>query len=166
MKILDPKFRKNMYRYIFQTLLAASSVFVILLFLNIKDDTAIIASLGATTFIMFAKPRSYPSRARHLFGGYFLGIFSGVLFNWVSRIPWIEEYLSHHISTIAFCALAVGFAMLLMTTLDAEHAPAAGIALGLVLNTWSWKTVLVVISAVIMLYAIKKIFGPLMINIE
>ncbi len=166
MRILDPKFRKNSWRYIFQCSLAAFSVFVILLFLNIKDDTAIIASLGATTFIMFTKPKAYAARARCLFGGYLIGIVTGIVFDLISQISRLHEIIPEHVCTVLFCALAVGMSMLLMTSLNAEHAPAAGVALGLVLNVWDRWTLTVIVAAVLMLFLMKKATERYMIDIE
>ena len=166
MRILDPKFKKNIWRYVFQCSLAAFSIFVILLFLNIKDDTAIIASLGATTFIMFTKPRAYASCARQLFGGYLIGIITGIVFDLISQIPRLHEIIPEYVCTMLFCALAVGVAMLLMTLLNAEHAPAAGVALGLVLNVWDMRTLMITIVAVVVLFLIKKAAERYMIDIE
>ncbi len=166
MRILDPKFRKNIWRYIFQCSLAAFSVFIILLFLNIQDDTAIIASLGATTFIMFTKPKAYAARARCLFGGYLIGIVTGIVFDLISQISRLHEIIPEHVCTVLFCALAVGMSMLLMTSLNAEHAPAAGVALGLVLNVWDRWTLTVIVAAVLMLFLMKKATEHYMIDIE
>ena len=55
------EFRTFWKNYVFQSLLATLIIFIVLLSLNIRDDAAIIASIGATTFIVFATPRAVPA---------------------------------------------------------------------------------------------------------
>jgi CBS-domain-containing membrane protein len=40
---------------------------------------AIIASIGASSFLVFAAPEAYSSRPRSLIGGYCVGILTGVI---------------------------------------------------------------------------------------
>jgi CBS-domain-containing membrane protein len=52
---------------------------------------------------------------------------------------------------IVFGALSVGLAILLMVVMNAEHPPAADLALGFVLNEWNFWTVIVVVFAIVLL---------------
>jgi len=46
-----------------------------------------------------------------------------------------------------------------MCITNTEHAPAAGTALGMVVNRWNLNTILFIISSVIILSLIKKLMG-------
>ena len=64
--------------YVFQSLAASLSIFIILLFLTIQD-AVIVASIGATTFIVFAMPKSLTAKPRNVIGGHIAGIMAGSL---------------------------------------------------------------------------------------
>lgn len=51
--------------------------------------------------------------------------------------------------------IIVGFAIFIMTVTNTEHAPAAGIALGLVINRWDYLTIIFIIVAIIWMASIK-----------
>ncbi|MBS3778372.1 MAG: HPP family protein, partial [Candidatus Thermoplasmatota archaeon] len=70
MKIFDKKIRKHLFNYIFQCLIATGILLIALFFLNVLTETALIASLGATSFIVFAMPKTYASAPKRLIGGY------------------------------------------------------------------------------------------------
>jgi CBS-domain-containing membrane protein len=71
MEIIDIKTRKNIWRYISQCILATVTILAILFFLDVLTETAIIAALGASAFIVFTMPNTYSSDPRRLIGGYF-----------------------------------------------------------------------------------------------
>lgn len=60
---IDTEFRTFWKRYVFQCLLATIVIFIILSSLIIHNDTVIIASLGATTFIIFAMTKDLSAKA-------------------------------------------------------------------------------------------------------
>ena len=64
MQIFDKKLKKYFPNYILQSLLATITLAIILYFENIFTHTAIIASLGATTFIIFAMPKYTTAQPR------------------------------------------------------------------------------------------------------
>jgi hypothetical protein len=55
--------------------------------------------------------------------------------------------------------------MFVMTAFDAEHPPAAGIALGFVLNEWTFMMVVLVLAGIIVISAVQRILKPRMINL-
>jgi CBS-domain-containing membrane protein len=126
MSVIDKKLKKNLARYIVQCGLATGTILLILIFLDILTDTAIIATLGATAFIVFTMPRAYASGPRPLFGSYLIGICVSRVFSFVStaifKIPIIITQITAY---IIFGSLAVGVAIFLMTITNTEHAPAA-----------------------------------------
>ena len=77
MRIIDSKFRPNAVRYVFQCCLATATILLALLFLDVREHTALVATLGATAFVVFTMPKSYPSRPRPLIGGYVVSVAVG-----------------------------------------------------------------------------------------
>ncbi|HHE04885.1 MAG TPA: HPP family protein, partial [candidate division WOR-3 bacterium] len=66
---------------------------------------------------------------------------------------------------VIFGALSVGISLFLMAITDTEHPPAAGMALGLVINTWDYNTLLFIVGAVVVMYSVKRILRPLMVDL-
>jgi CBS-domain-containing membrane protein len=166
MRLLDLKFRKNILRYLFQCLLATITIFIILLFLNVLTETAIIASLGASAFITFTMPTAYSSGLRPMIGGYLVGIMVGVICFVIATSQLFDAlFISDTMLKAVFGAIAVGIAIFVMVATDTEHAPAAGIALGLILNKWEFMTIFYIISAVILMASVKKILKPYLLDL-
>ncbi|HEX9758028.1 MAG TPA: HPP family protein [Nitrospiria bacterium] len=133
MEIFDEKFKSNKISYVLQCLLASSTVFIILLVLDAKNNAVVISALGASSFIAFTMPERVSSRPRYLIGGYMEGIISGGVIH--ALLPFISGIFSSGILNYAFFgALAVGLSIFLMVVIQTEHPPAAGLALALIIN--------------------------------
>lgn len=158
----DIKVRKQLHRYVFQCALAGGAVFVFLSFLDVIEHTGLVAALGATTFMTFTMPYRVSTRARYIVGGYVVGIIVGVLCSFI-----LQGSLTGYGDTglAAMGALAVAVASLLMVTTNTEHPPAAGIALGLVVQPWTYPTVLFVLASVVFLSLAKHYLKPVMIDL-
>lgn len=83
--------------YALQSLLAAITVVIILVFLDILAEAAIVAALGASTFIVFAMPKSGTAQPRKVLGRHAVGVISGSLCYLV--VLWARTY------TLAFAAM-------------------------------------------------------------
>jgi len=168
MRLIDGKIRKHLFNYIFQCFIATGILLIALFFLNVLTETALIASLGATSFIIFAMPKTYASSPRRLIGGYSIGIIIGILCyylgNLLHSVSLVPSFMNHE-SPIVFAALAVGFSIFLMTITNTEHAPAAGIALGLVINQWDFTSISFIILVMLLMAGINYILQPFMINL-
>ncbi|MFC2061413.1 HPP family protein [Elusimicrobiota bacterium] len=156
MDILDKEFKKNPKPFYFQCGLAMITMIGVLLFLDVLTHTALIASLGATVFTVFTMPGSLSARARNLLGGYAIGITCGVVCGFLSNNAVADMLFTQEGSFILFAALSVGAAIFLMVITDTEHAPAAGISLGLVLNPWNLNTIVFIMGAVLFIAIVKK----------
>jgi CBS-domain-containing membrane protein len=66
-------------RPLLQSLLATLCIVGIMLALDLLLQTAIVTTLGATTFIVFAMPNARPAQPRRLLSGYLAGAIAGVL---------------------------------------------------------------------------------------
>jgi len=156
--IIDKKFRKNTLKYIFQCFLASLTILAVLIFLDVLNETAIITALGASAFIVFTMPTQYSSDPRRILGGYCVGLAVGFVFYLISQSQ-IKNILSISETTnlVLFGAIAVGFAIFIMAVTNTEHAPAAGIALGLVINRWDYLTIIFILIAVVWFVVIQII---------
>ncbi len=160
MYVFDWKLRSNPVKYIAQSLLAVLSIGVILLFLDLKVQTAIIASLGATAFTVFTRPRHFTSSCRTVLGGYAVGVASGVVFD-----IYIRGFFPPPLELILAGGLATGVAVFIMVSTNTEHPPAAGAALGIVLNSWNINTLVFIFSSVVMMLLLKRVCRRYMINL-
>ena len=156
-QLIDPKFRANPSRYVFQCLLVCLTMLGVLTFLDAVYQTVLIAALGASSVIAFSAPSMRASRPRSLIGGYLIGALVGCLLSSLIGLANESNMIDPHSLAIVLGALAVGLAMFLMATTDTEHPPGAAIALGFVLNEWDMLTVLVVIIGIILISLVKEL---------
>lgn len=162
---IDQHFRvANFKRYALQCGLAGIVVFILLLVLDSVTQTVLIASLGATAFIAFAVPRSLHSGPKNLIGGYVVGISAGVLLSLLHTSLGMQGNWDYAI-LVVFGAFAISLAMFVMVVTRTEHPPAASLALGLVLNEWSFVTLVVVLVGVIVLSVAKRLVLPMLLDL-
>jgi CBS-domain-containing membrane protein len=128
--------------YIYQSFLAAIVVFVVLLLLTIQH-AVIIASIGATAFIVFTMPRNICAKPRRVIGGHIVGLVSGSL---CALIPH-----SSTLANISIIAFAVGVSICLMVAIDVEHPPASGTALGVALTGFTPSVMIAVLTSSVIL---------------
>lgn len=148
---MDREFRIYWKHYVLQSLLATVSIFIVLYFLNMQH-AVIIASLGATTFIVFAQPDNITAQTRNVIGGHIVGLFCGFLF---SLIPH-----SSMLYTLMIYSLAVGTSIFVMVVTDTEHPPAAGTSLGVTMTGITLPVLAVVVISITILAAIHRILKP------
>ena len=164
--LIDKKFKKNTLKYIFQCFLATLTIFAVLIFLDVLKETAIITALGASTFIVFTMPKQYSSDSRRLIGGSFVGLVVGFIFYFISQSQIKNMFsISETKFLIIFGAIAVGSAIFIMAVTNTEHAPAAGIALGLVINPWDYLTIIFIVAAIFWLASIKLILNKYLMDL-
>lgn len=151
-RLLDPKFKTYFPNYILQSLLVVVILVIILTVLEIGANLAIVASIGASSFIIFAMPKTSRAQPRRVIGGHAVGLLSGGVcylpFLWLS-FP--VGSLGEELLYVFTGAIAVGMSIFLMCITDTEHAPAAGTALGIVIDGFTWQAVVFVLSCVLAL---------------
>lgn len=127
--------------YVFQSLLATISVFCVLLFLE-HGEEVIIASLGASAFIVFALPDSFSAQPRNVLGGHIVGMICGCIGYWLlTLLPNPDQFVTES----GIHAFAVGLSIFIMVVTDTEHPPAAGTALGIAVEGISQRVILSVL---------------------
>lgn len=127
------------------------TTFIVLLLLSM-EQAVIIASIGATAFIVFAMPTSITARPRNVIGGHLVGLVCG------SACALIPQSSTLH-SAVVY-SLAVGLSFFLMVTVDVEHPPASGTALGVVITGFSWKVVIAIITSAVILSLAHRLLKP------
>jgi CBS-domain-containing membrane protein len=158
MEIIDKSFIKAPKSYIIQSLLAVLALAIVLYFVEFLTHAAIVAALGASTFIVFAMPHSITARSRALIGGHIIGLVSGTVCYFafltgpLGRIATQWEF-----TTLFVYSLAVGLSIFLMSLTNSEHPPAAGTALGIVAHEWSHSIIIFIILAAISLAIIRRL---------
>jgi CBS-domain-containing membrane protein len=145
------EFRHYWKNYLFQCLLATFVVFVVLLALSLKN-AVIIASIGATAFIIFAMPSMLTAKPRNVIGGHITGLIIGSLCALIPHSTVFYAALSY--------SLAVGLAIFIMVVIDTEHPPAAATALGFALNGFSFKTAMALVLSIGLLSLVHYLFRP------
>jgi CBS-domain-containing membrane protein len=147
------EFRQFWGHYVLQSLLATLSVFIVLYFLSLQH-AIIIASIGATAFIVFAMPDNITAQARNVIGGQLVGLFFGFLFSLFPQPALIYSIIVY--------SLAVGASIFTMVVTDTEHPPAAGTALGVAITGISLGVFIAVVMSIILLSLIHRFFKPYM----
>jgi len=162
----DVKMKKHGFRYVFQCGIAGVVIFSVLAAMDCAgQNQAISASLGSSAFVVFAAPRSYSARLRSLLGGNFVGILTGALVTLLLEITFPHSTQGWTMARMAAGAAAVSLSMFFMSITDTEHPPASGLALGIVLGSWYWSNLLVIIAAVAFLGFVKGFFSSKLLDL-
>ena len=92
---------------------------------------------------------------------------AGCVGRWLCAIPALARLPVFSLHSCVLCgALAVGLAILAMVITDTKHPPAAGLALGLVLNeACDGRVLAVVLIGIVSLSLAKEVLKPLLIDL-
>lgn len=153
--IADKKIRRNIKSYVFQSLLTFICVSVALLFHQLLGGI-IVASLGASSFIIFITPHTKSSRVRCVLGSYVCGAVAGIAFGFLHRYISGLSFNGVVYALVLVCAAAAAVTTLLMITTGLVHPPAAALALGLAADRECLKTALAAVIGVIILCAARR----------
>lgn len=153
-RLLDPKIKTQFPSYVLQASIATLALGIILVIEDIVSGGAIsrgilVAAIGSTAFILFITPHSDGARPRHALGGHLvaLGVGAGIGFG-------ISTQADLHLGVTA--ALAVGITMFLMAATDTEHGPAAGTAMAVSNQGFTWELALLLIVSVLFLVILHQ----------
>lgn len=157
--------RGNVRRYLLQCALAGIAVLIVLLVLDAANQTVLIAALGASAFTAFAMPRSRHADAKHLIGGYVVGIAAGSLLAFLNSLLSFSDPIIENAMMILCGGIAISLAMFGMVATRTEHPPAAALALGIVINEWNLLALGVVLSGIVALTLIKQLVLPILLDL-
>jgi CBS-domain-containing membrane protein len=142
-------FKRLWLNYIYQSLLATVVIFTVLLLLKI-EHAVVIASIGATAFIVFTMPRNITATPRRVIGGHIVGFICGSTFAFIPH--------PNVLTAIIIYSLAVGTTVFFMVALDVEHPPAGGTALGVAITGFSSSVLIAVLTSSIVLSLAHRFF--------
>ena len=146
------RYRKN---FLLQSLLATVSLFCVLVLLG-QQEVVFVASIGATTFIVFTLPDKFTAQPRNVIGGHVIGLLCGAAaVKLLTAFPDLYPTLR-----LGVFALAVGIAMFIMIVFDMEHPPAAGTALGIAVEGFTMQMALGVVFCAVVLTLIRLLLRP------
>lgn len=150
---LDDRFRRQPRPYVLQSLMAFTVVVVLVVVLGALTHGAVVAALGASTFIVFAMPSRDTARPRSLIGGHLVSMALGLLCSAPLRLGWVET----GVGIALLGAVAVSVSLFAMVVFDMEHPPAAGNALAFATSALAWGHVAFTLGAVLMLALIRRL---------
>lgn len=145
-------------------------VLVLLLFGQMVESDILraigVSSLAASAFISFMLPKSPVAKTERIWFAYITAVFVGAGCSWlVTLVPGIVWGLKTVTWQEIFALLAVCITVLSMLLFKIPHPPAAGLALGLVLDDWSFYTVVAIICSISLIVIIKALFEPQLNNL-
>lgn len=173
MKVFHRRTRKENIHLFWQSILV---FLVILAFMyalkKVSIADAIVSAIGATSlgssaFLAFVAHDTAMARPRRMISGYALGIVVGVFFSLMFRhVTNCNNFDCHSVnSEVLFAAGAAIVTMWLMAFFSSEHPPAIGIAIGLVLWSWKWPVLVVIMGAVLVIALLRYLLRPWLINL-
>ncbi len=184
MSILDPEFELNPKPFVVQMTIAGIFMLFVFVGFNIYTQSALIAAFASSVFLSFAVPDSHATDPRPMIGGYMVGIAIGISLSIVCQSTVSENIMGGfgalfgyaHISssgihpyspayTAFFAFLAFLITAFFMAATDTEHAPAVGIAVGLIINPWDLKTIVFLLIGISVLTVFKKSLERWMMNL-
>ena len=158
-RLTGKPFKKHLGHCLFQCFLATLFMVAIMFFIKLWSHLAIVAALGGTTFLVFARPLAISAQPRRIIGGHVFGLLCGIVVYFASTFgPLMELDAEYEILPIIAAAIAVGLAIFVMAITNTEHPPAAGTALGFFTREWSQDVVVFVIVFAVSLAVIQILF--------
>lgn len=142
--------------YMVQSMLAGGVMFLLLLFMSLREEPVIIASMGSTAFIIFATPKVVFAKPKNVIGGHLTGLICGLIAALILKGDLGQSDIV--VKNIAY-SLAVAASIFIMTAINFEHPPAAGTALGIAIHGWQWHVIVAVVVSAVLLsvaYSIAK----------
>ncbi len=166
MRLIDRKFISHAPNYLFQAALATVTLLVALIVGNTVFGAAIVVAVASTAFTVFVIPHSIASSPKRVIGGHAASAISGSIIAAILAVPAVGSFGEQAPVLIhVMAALSVGIGILLMAVTNTEHPPAAGTALGLVTDGWSWTALAFILSSAAALSLIRAALRSKLVNL-
>lgn len=153
MRFIDERFRQEPGQYVLQSLLAFAVIAGVVLVMGALTNGAIVAALGASSFVVFAMPRYKTARPRNLIGGHVLCMAIGAVCSIPLRMHLVPQ---GGLPQGLLAAAAVSLALFGMVVTDTEHPPAAGNALAFAVTPVELEHALFTLGAVVLLAFVRR----------
>lgn len=124
-----------------------------------------LSSISSSLFIIFTAPHTLSGQNKSILGGYAIAIAVGMGCDYLLHHPVTFLPLPLYSYYPAICSgLTLILCLSLMMLLRMPHAPAAGFALGLVLDNWEYQTIAIIFCIIAICTLIKHFlnFRPLL----
>ncbi|MCH9770465.1 MAG: HPP family protein [Gammaproteobacteria bacterium] len=153
------------HNYIWQPLLAAVFICMVLVCFNFISVTSVLWAVGAgalssSAFIVFGLPSSVTAKAGKIIGGYAVGIICGLIvrlsLQYFLALGVFHTNMPHFHLLGMFAAITVGISLFFMGLLKVEHPPAAGMSLVLVIDIQNYSVLAVIFAAAILLAVLHQ----------
>ena len=168
-RLTGRRFRQHWRNYLLQCGLSTLALLLVLLVMDVVLQAAIVVAIAASAFIVFIMPHSKASRPRRVIGGHVVAIIVATALDTVYLAPVLGE-LAHgsHLAGDVLAVASVGLSILLMVLTRTEHPPAAGTALGLIVEGvegWDPTAALFVLLGAVMLSAAHFFLRSRLVNL-
>lgn len=165
-RLIDRKFRRHWRNYIFQCALSTLALLLILLVVDVVLNAAIVVAIASSAFIVFVRPHGEASAPQRVLGGHIVAVIVGAAFSLLYLLPGYGEWaLDNNFARDSMAVLSVGLSTLIMVLTNTEHAPAAGTALGLVVEGWEPSAALFVLIGAFMLVVVHYMLRSRLTNL-
>jgi CBS-domain-containing membrane protein len=152
--------------YFLQSLWALIFTVAMLAALQTAISTPIVVALGASVFIVFAMPKHECADPKNIMLSYILGIACGLAGHFIFLEGHLGTFLSGwQAATWLACGVAVGLAVLVMSTVKANHPPAAATALGTALIGFDLRNILFILAFALTLSLVALWLRPRLVNL-
>ena len=164
-----PTLRTLWPNLIWQPLMAMLFSGSVLYFLSLFKTAALTWAVGggamaSSSYIVFGTPSAVTARARNIIGGFLIAIVCGLLVQYMieSLGGGCEQLLHCHAIhyPVFFSAIVVGVVLVLMSVLNCQHPPAAGLSLILVIDLKDTLVLYVIVIGALLLAALSSILKP------
>ena len=154
------------WNLIWQVALAVGFMTLVLLVFGYFAQSPIIWAVGAgalaaSSFLVFAAPKSPVSRPSHIVCGYAIGMFTGLLLQYV--LAQLYGILLHYETMFIYdknifwiaASLVLGLSIILIVIFDKTHPPAVGMSIVLVLYIRYYFIILVLFGCPVILALLR-----------
>lgn len=151
--------------YLIQAGLASLALLAILLIEQGVSSGIIVVTIASSTATVFVVPHSVASTPRRVVGGHVVSLTVGIALWGVLHLVTGDANAASNTQIDIFGAAAVGLAVLAMATTNTEHPPAAGTALGIIVEGMSFTFIAFILSAAIILSLVRAVLRDRLQNL-
>lgn len=163
---IDEKFKNHKKQFIVQSLMIAGVIVIVMTVMDFLSEGVIIASIGASTSIAFARPHTKTAGSRYLIGSYTFAIFGAwICFMLMSMVFKLFPGFRGDGALAIFGAIVVGMTVFITVVTETEHPPASALALGLLINGFDFKKAAEAIIAITIIAIMRKILKKHMMDL-